>query len=46
MCIDVGPMMSMAPPSGGDTPLDMSLKIAGQIVAQKVCVNYSCTTQV
>ena len=41
MCIDVGPMMTMTPPSRGDTPLDLSLKIAGQIVAQKACVNYT-----
>ena len=34
--IDVGPMMDIAPPMGGETPLESSLRIASQIVTQKV----------
>lgn len=35
--MDVGPIMDVAPPTGDqDTPLETSLRIAGQIVAQKV----------
>ena len=36
LCIDVGPLMGITPPTGEDTPLEMSLRIASQIVAQKV----------
>ncbi len=38
LVIDVGPMMDVAPPTGDDTPLESSLKIASQIVTQKVLV--------
>ena len=31
-------MMDIAPPSREETPLEMSLKIASQVVAQKVCL--------
>lgn len=36
LVIDVGPMMDIAPPTGGDTALEDSLRIANQIVLQKV----------
>lgn len=36
LVIDVGPMMDVAPPTGSDTPLEASLKIASQIVTQKL----------
>ena len=36
LVIDVGPMMDVAPPLGGETPIELSLRIACQIVAQKV----------
>ena len=36
LVIDVGPMMDVAPPTGGDTPLESSMRIASQIVTQKV----------
>ena len=36
LCLDVGPSMDIAPPSGGDTHLEMALRVANQIVQQKV----------
>ena len=36
ICIDVGPSMSVAPPTGGDTYLEMAVRVANQIVQQKV----------
>lgn len=36
LCIDVGPMMNVTMPGDEGTQLEMSLKIASQIVAQKV----------
>ena len=36
LCVDVGPSMSIPPPAGGDTHLEMAIKIANQIVQQKV----------
>ena len=40
LCLDVGPSMDIAPPSGGDTRLEMALRVAIQIVQQKVSVDY------
>lgn len=39
LVIDVGPPMDDAPPTGGDTPLECSLRVANQIVFQKVYPN-------
>ena len=39
LCLDVGPSMNIAPPSGGDTHLEMALRVANQIIQQKVCVH-------
>lgn len=39
LCLDVGPSMNIAPPSGGDTHLEMALRVANQIVQQKVCLH-------
>lgn len=36
LCMDVGPSMDIAPPSGGETSLEMAIKVANQIVQQKV----------
>ena len=36
LCIDVGPSMDIAPPSGGETNLEMAIRVANQIVQQKV----------
>ena len=36
LCVDVGPYMDIAPPSGGDTHLEMAIQVANQIVQQKV----------
>ena len=36
ICLDVGPSMSVAPPTGGDTYLEMAVRVANQIVQQKV----------
>ena len=37
LCIDVGPAMDVAPPTGDqETPLEASLRIAERIVTQKV----------
>ena len=43
LCLDVGPSMDIAPPSGGDTHLEMALRVAVQIVQQKVSVDYIIT---
>ena len=43
LCLDVGPSMDIAPPSGGDTHLEMALRVAVQIVQQKVGVEGSYT---
>ena len=50
LVIDVGPMMDNAPPTGDTTtPLEYSLRIANQIVIQKVChtlrETFSCTNR-
>ena len=42
LVIDVGPMMDIAPPTGGDTALEDSLRIANQIVLQKVSFISGC----
>ena len=34
--MDVGPSMDIAPPSGGETSLEMAIRVANQIVQQKV----------
>ena len=39
LCLDVGPSMNIAPPSGGDTHFEMALRVANQIIQQKVCVH-------
>lgn len=44
LCLDVGPSMNIAPPSGGDTHLEMALRVANQIVQQKVWAQGSCST--
>ena len=36
LCMDVGPSMDIAPPSGGETSLEMAIRVANQIVQQKV----------
>ena len=36
LCLDVGPSMSFDPPSGESCPLVTALKVANQIVQQKV----------
>ena len=46
LCMDVGPSMDIAPPSGGETSLEMAIRVANQIVQQKVslgvCVCVQC----
>ncbi len=36
LCLDVGSSMDIAPPTGTDTHLEMALRVAKQIVQQKV----------
>ena len=36
LCLDVGPSMDIAPPSGGETHLEMAVRVANQIIQQKV----------
>ncbi|XP_064382719.1 X-ray repair cross-complementing protein 5-like [Halichondria panicea] len=36
VCVDVGYSMSFAPPSGGNTYLEMAVKVANQIIQQKM----------
>ncbi|KAL5493773.1 hypothetical protein EMCRGX_G014997 [Ephydatia muelleri] len=36
LCLDVGPSMNISPPVGGDTHLEMAVKIINQIVQQKM----------
>ncbi len=38
VCVDVGYSMSFAPPSGGNTYLEMAVKVANQIIQQKACI--------
>ena len=38
LCLDVGPSMNISPPAGGETRLEMAIKIINQIVQQKVRV--------
>lgn len=52
LCMDVGPSMDIAPPSGGETSLEMAIQVANQIVQQKVglgvcvCVRVQCASSI
>ena len=36
LCLDVGPSMSLTPLDGGETALEKSIRVARQIIQQKV----------
>jgi len=42
VCLDVGPSMDLAPPTGGHTYLEMAVRVANQIVQQKARKDLFC----